>query len=129
MRIIAREGCGALVYMRQEGRGIGLANKIRAYALQADGADTIEANERLHLPVDARQYDVAAAMVRHLGMTSIQLLTNNPDKIESLERLGVKVSGRIPVHIDANPHSADYLNVKRDRMRHQLPEELLVTER
>jgi GTP cyclohydrolase II len=122
---IAREGVGAVLYLRQEGRGIGLANKIRAYALQAHGADTIEANERLHLPVDARQYDVAAEMLRALGVASVRLMTNNPEKQEALSRLGIRVVGRIPVHIGSNPHSAHYLAVKRDRMRHLLPSDLL----
>lgn len=122
--LIGTDGKGVILYLRQEGRGIGLANKIKAYALQANGADTVEANEQLHLPVDARQYDVAAAMLRHLNVRSIKLMTNNPEKVESLERLGISVVGRIPVHIDANQHSVDYLNVKRDRMRHELPEEL-----
>ena len=83
---IARRGFGVVLYLRQEGRGIGLANKIRAYALQALGADTVEANELLHLPVDARQYDVAAAMLRELGVESIELMTNNPAKVDSPAR-------------------------------------------
>lgn len=118
---IARRGIGVLLYLRQEGRGIGLANKIRAYALQALGADTIEANELLHLPVDARQYDVAAAMLQELGVQSVELMTNNPAKIEQLQKLGIDVSGRIPVLVAANPFSASYLEVKRRRMRHELP--------
>jgi GTP cyclohydrolase II len=118
---VARRGIGVILYLRQEGRGIGLANKIRAYALQALGADTIEANELLHLPVDARQYDVAAAMLKELGVQSIELMTNNPSKIEQLATLGVEVERRIPVHIAANPFSASYLEVKRRRMRHELP--------
>jgi GTP cyclohydrolase II len=118
---IAQRGFGVLLYLRQEGRGIGLANKVRAYALQALGADTIEANELLHLPVDARTYDVAAAILRELGVESIELLTNNPDKIASLRRLGLRVEKRIPVHVDANPFSASYLEVKRRRMQHELP--------
>lgn len=121
---IGERGCGVVLYLRQEGRGIGLANKIRAYALQAEGADTVEANERLHLPVDARQYDVAAAILRYLDIQSIHLMTNNPEKVDSLERLGIEVTGRIPVHVPANEHSAGYLMVKRDRMRHALPREL-----
>jgi len=121
---ISEQGRGVILYLRQEGRGIGLANKIRAYALQAEGADTVEANERLHLPVDARQYDVAAAMLKYLNVRSIRLMTNNPEKVESLEQLGIPVIGRIPVHIPANVHSASYLSVKRDRMRHTLPDEL-----
>ncbi|HET9959769.1 MAG TPA: GTP cyclohydrolase II [Polyangiaceae bacterium] len=118
---IARRGSGVLLYLRQEGRGIGLANKVRAYALQALGADTIEANELLHLPVDARTYDVAAAILRELGVESIELLTNNPDKVQSLTRLGIQVERRMPVHIAANPFSASYLEVKRRRMLHDLP--------
>jgi GTP cyclohydrolase II len=118
---IARRGQGILLYLRQEGRGIGLANKVRAYALQALGADTIEANELLHLPVDARQYDVAAAMLRELGVESVELMTNNPKKIESLRELGIQVIKRIPTHVAPNPFSAPYLEVKRRRMKHELP--------
>lgn len=118
---IARRGHGIVLYLRQEGRGIGLANKIKAYALQAMGADTIEANEMLHLPVDARQYDVAKAMLEHLDVTSVELLTNNPDKIEQLQSLGVTVEKRIPVLVAANPFSAGYLDVKRRRMAHEIP--------
>lgn len=118
---VARRGIGVILYLRQEGRGIGLANKIRAYALQALGADTIEANELLHLPVDARQYDVAAAMLRELGIESVELMTNNPTKIEQLQNLGIQVERRIPVLVAANPFSASYLEVKRRRMRHELP--------
>lgn len=119
-RYIGAHG-GAILYLRQEGRGIGLANKIRAYALQARGADTIEANEQLHLPVDARQYDVAVEMIGALGIRSVKLMTNNPEKHEALTRLGVEVTGRIPVQIAPNQHSHSYLSVKRDRMRHFLP--------
>jgi len=121
MAEIAERGRGILLYLRQEGRGIGLANKVRAYALQAMGADTIEANELLHLPVDAREYDVAAAMLRELGVSSIELMTNNPKKIESLSELGIQVVKRIPTHVVPNPFSAPYLEVKRRRMRHELP--------
>ena len=118
---IARRGIGVLLYLRQEGRGIGLANKVRAYALQAKGADTIEANELLHLPVDARTYDVAAAMLRNLGVESVELLTNNPVKVDALKRLGIQVERRVPVLVPANPFSASYLEVKRRRMQHDLP--------
>jgi GTP cyclohydrolase II len=118
---IARRGVGVLLYLRQEGRGIGLANKVRAYALQAKGADTIEANELLHLPVDARSYDVAAAMLRNLGVESVELLTNNPLKLDALRNLGVQVERRVPVLVPANPFSASYLEVKRRRMQHDLP--------
>jgi len=118
---IARRGVGVVLYLRQEGRGIGLANKVRAYALQDKGADTIEANELLHLPVDARSYDVAAAMLRNLGVESIELMTNNPLKLDSMRALGVLVERRLPVLVPANPFSASYLEVKRRRMQHDLP--------
>jgi GTP cyclohydrolase II len=118
---IAEHGAGIVLYLRQEGRGIGLANKVRAYALQAMGADTVEANELLHLPVDARSYDVAAAMLRELGVESIALLTNNPAKLDELQKLGIAVDKRLPVLVAANPFSASYLEVKRRRMQHELP--------
>jgi len=118
---IARRGVGVLLYLRQEGRGIGLANKVRAYALQAEGADTVEANELLHLPVDARTYDVAAAMLRNLAVESVELLTNNPLKLDALRELGIAVERRIPVLVPANPFSASYLEVKRRRLKHDLP--------
>jgi GTP cyclohydrolase II len=118
---IGKRGFGAILYLRQEGRGIGLANKVRAYALQAGGADTIEANEQLHLPVDARSYDVAAAMLRDLGVESIELMTNNPAKVEALRALGIAIERRLPVLVPANQFSAPYLDVKRRRMRHELP--------
>jgi GTP cyclohydrolase II len=118
---IARRGAGVVLYLRQEGRGIGLANKVRAYALQDKGADTVEANELLHLPVDARSYDVAAAMLRNLGVDSIELMTNNPLKLESLRALGVLVERRLPVLVPANPFAASCLEVKRRRMQHDLP--------
>jgi len=118
---IARRGRGVLLYLRQEGRGIGLANKIRAYALQAKGADTVEANKLLHLPVDARQYDMAAAILKDLGVESVELMTNNPDKVDALRRHGVVVEQRIPTLVAANPFSAPYLAVKRQKMQHELP--------
>jgi len=120
-RYVANRGEGVVLYLRQEGRGIGLANKLRAYALQAEGADTVEANELLHLPVDARTYDVAAAMIAYLGIESIQLITNNPEKVSGLRDLGVPISKRIPMVVESNPFSRDYLEVKRDRMAHILP--------
>ena len=121
MGAIARAGAGAILYLRQEGRGIGLANKIRAYALQSDGHDTVDANRLLGLPDDARRYDVAQEMLEHLGVASIRLLTNNPAKIRSLAALGVRVNGRVPVVVAANKHSARYLEAKRVRMEHDLP--------
>jgi GTP cyclohydrolase II len=118
---IVRRGAGAVLYLRQEGRGIGLANKIRAYGLQADGHDTVDANRLLGLPDDARRYDVAARMLEHFGVKSVRLMTNNPEKVRALRSLGVKVTGRIPVLVPANPFSARYLETKRARMAHVLP--------
>jgi GTP cyclohydrolase II len=125
MAAIARAGAGAVLYLRQEGRGIGLANKIRAYALQARGHDTVDANRMLGLPDDARRYDAARDMLAHLGIASVKLMTNNPEKVKALESLGVRVSGRVPVIVPANPHSAGYLEAKRLRMEHDLPAVLL----
>ena len=120
---VERATQGMVIYLRQEGRGIGLINKVRAYQLQEQGADTIEANELLGLPVEGRSYEPAAALLAHLGVQSVKLLTNNPDKIEKLTSLGVKVTGRKPVIVAANPHSARYLSVKRERMAHLLQAE------
>src|SRR5690606_25288708 len=125
---IAKNQCGIVLYLRQEGRGIGISNKIRAYALQDAGADTIEANLKLHLPVDARQYDVAAAMLKELGVKSVRLLTNNPVKLKSLTDLGISVEERIPTLVRANRHSLDYLRVKKVRMLHEIPSESLLPE-
>jgi len=121
---IARRELGVVLYLRQEGRGIGLANKIRAYALQAGGADTVDANRMLGLPDDARRYDMAAPMLRHLGVESVRLMTNNPQKVEDLRGLGVHVVERLPMIVAPNPFSAGYLEAKRLRMRHQLPPRL-----
>jgi GTP cyclohydrolase II len=121
MAEVARRGKGAVLYLRQEGRGIGLANKIRAYALQELGADTIEANRLLHLPVDAREYDVAAAMIRSLGIESVELMTNNPKKLEALRNLGIQIEDRLPVLVEPNRYSAGYLDAKRRHMQHELP--------
>jgi GTP cyclohydrolase II len=120
VRRIAAEPFGAVIYLKQEGRGIGLLNKIKAYQLQDLGLDTIEANQFLDLPVDARDYKVAAKIIELLGIKSILLLTNNPDKIGQLKAEGVEIAGRIPVIIEPNAHSRDYLDVKRDKMGHML---------
>jgi len=111
-------GRGALLYLRQEGRGIGLLNKIRAYALQERGLDTVEANLALGFRDDERDYAVAAHMLHSLGIRSVRLITNNPDKIAQLEAAGVPVVDRIPVVIPANPHDQGYLDVKRGKMGH-----------
>jgi GTP cyclohydrolase II len=118
---VAQAGEGVVLYLRQEGRGIGLANKIRAYGLQAKGHDTVDANRLLELPDDAREYDCAAAMLKHLGVESVRLMTNNPLKVEALEALGVKVEERVSTLIRPNQHSRNYLEAKRLRMNHELP--------
>jgi GTP cyclohydrolase II len=118
--LIAERGRGVLLYLRQEGRGIGLGNKIRAYALQAQGHDTYEANRLLGFPDDLRRYDVAADMLRLLGVRSIELVTNNPLKLAGLIEAGVKVRGRIQLPSPANPHNVEYLRTKRDRTGHTI---------
>jgi len=107
-----------VVYLRQEGRGIGLANKIAAYALQEEGHDTVDANRLLGLPDDQRRYDAAAGILEDIGVLSIQLLTNNPRKLSALRELGVEITARLPVLVGANPHSAGYLQAKSERMGH-----------
>ena len=118
---IAQEGRGVVLYLRQEGRSIGLANKIRAYALQAEGADTVDANRALNLPDDARRYDSATEMLSWLGVRSVRLMTNNPAKIEALRDLGVTVRERVPVVVQAQAFSRAYLATKRTRMQHVIP--------
>ena len=118
LRLIAAAGGGVLLYLRQEGRGIGLANKLRAYALQDRGLDTVEANERLGFADDERDYAHAAAMLRELGIDQVRLLTNNPAKAEGLAAAGVAVAERVAHHMPANPHNADYLAVKRSKSGH-----------
>jgi GTP cyclohydrolase II len=115
---IAAEGAGVLVYLRQEGRGIGLGNKIRAYALQAAGADTVEANLALGFEADERSYDIAGAILRDLGVISVRLMTNNPLKIKGLEDAGVTVADRVSHWVGENQHNAGYLAVKRRKMGH-----------
>jgi GTP cyclohydrolase II len=117
---IAGAGWGVLLYLRQEGRGIGLVNKLRAYALQDQGFDTVDANIRLGFAVDARDFAVAAQMLRLLSVNSVRLLTNNPQKVAGLEAEGIMVAERLPLKIAANPHNADYLETKRERTGHKL---------
>ncbi len=118
----AREegGWGVLLYMRQEGRGIGIVNKLRAYRLQDQGFDTVDANNRLGLPDEARDFPVAARMLDLIGATRIRLLTNNPAKVEALEATGITISERVPHQLPDNPHNAKYLATKRDRSGHLL---------
>ncbi|MCX7090866.1 MAG: 3,4-dihydroxy-2-butanone-4-phosphate synthase [Legionellales bacterium] len=116
---LANEG-GVLIYMRQEGRGVGLANKIKAYSLQDDGLDTVEANEHLGLPVDNRNYAMAFQILKHLGMTTIRLLTNNPFKIAAMEHYGITVSERIPVLVPPTAENKVYLRTKQQKLGHYL---------
>jgi GTP cyclohydrolase II len=118
LKIIGANGGGVLLYLRQEGRGIGLANKLRAYALQDRGLDTVEANRRLGFADDERDYAHAAAILRALGIESVRLLTNNPAKVAGLEAAGIAVVERVPHHMPANPHNADYLATKRKKSGH-----------
>ena len=120
MHAVATEKRGVVMYLRQEGRGIGLGEKIRAYALQERGADTVDANRMLGLPDDARRYHVAAFMCRDLGIDSMQLLTNNPDKVRKLREEGIPVHQRVPVYIEPNVHNVEYLLTKSRRMHHEL---------
>jgi GTP cyclohydrolase II len=120
LALIAKEGWGILLYLRQEGRGIGLINKLRAYALQDQGFDTVDANVRLGFPVDARRFGTAARMLQLLGQHRIRLLTNNPLKVEGLEQADIEVVERVAHHLPPNPHNVQYLNTKRDRTGHKL---------
>ncbi|KQV78233.1 GTP cyclohydrolase II [Rhizobacter sp. Root1221] len=115
---IAKEGRGALVYLRQEGRGIGLVNKIRAYALQQAGADTVDANRLLGLPDDSRDYKMAHDILAALGVSSVRLMTNNPGKVEALRKLGILVTERVELNVGRNPHNHGYLDTKARRMGH-----------
>lgn len=117
---ISGSSWGILLYLRQEGRGIGLINKLRAYALQDQGFDTVDANIRLGFAIDARDFAVAGRMLALLGVEQVKLLTNNPDKVAGLEAQGIRVLERLPLKIAANPHNADYLGTKRDRTGHAL---------
>ncbi|GAC1438055.1 MAG: bifunctional 3,4-dihydroxy-2-butanone-4-phosphate synthase/GTP cyclohydrolase II [Solirubrobacteraceae bacterium] len=117
---IEKEGQGVLLYLSQEGRGIGLLNKLRAYRLQEEGLDTVEANERLGLPADLRDYGIGAQILVDLGLSTIRILTNNPKKIRGLEGYGLSVSAQIPIEHEPNVHNEAYLRTKRERMGHML---------
>jgi 3,4-dihydroxy 2-butanone 4-phosphate synthase/GTP cyclohydrolase II len=120
MHMIAGEGKGVVVYMRQEGRGIGLANKVKAYHLQEQGADTVEANEMLGFKPDLRDYGIGAQILVELGVRKLRLLTNNPKKIKGLEGYGLRVVDRVPIEISANSDNYDYLKTKKEKMGHML---------
>ena len=118
LRLIAKNGCGVVFYLQQEGRGIGLSNKIRAYKLQDQGLDTVEANHQLGFAGDERSYEIVSAMAEYLNIISIDLMTNNPKKIEAIEKSGLKVNKRIPIKIKSNDHNKDYLNTKAKKLGH-----------
>jgi 3,4-dihydroxy 2-butanone 4-phosphate synthase/GTP cyclohydrolase II len=118
MELIAREGKGAVVYLDQEGRGIGLLNKLRAYALQDSGADTVQANERLGFAPDLRNYGIGAQILRDLGLSSIRVMTNNPRKLIGLEGYGLEIVERVPLVTTPDQENRTYLQVKRDKLGH-----------
>jgi 3,4-dihydroxy 2-butanone 4-phosphate synthase/GTP cyclohydrolase II len=120
LTMIQSEGQGVLLYLSQEGRGIGLLNKLRAYKLQEEGFDTVEANLQLGLPADLRDYGIGAQILSDLGLTSIRILTNNPKKISGLSGYGLSVTDQIPIQHMPNPHNEAYLRAKRDKMGHIL---------
>lgn len=120
MEMIAREGCGAIVYQQQEGRGIGIINKIRAYALQDEGADTIEANVRLGLEVDLRCYEQCAEIVRDLGLIQVRVMSNNPEKMQTLKKMGLNVVERVSLCIPPTNEARNYLRTKKQKMGHLL---------
>ncbi|PYK61841.1 MAG: bifunctional 3,4-dihydroxy-2-butanone-4-phosphate synthase/GTP cyclohydrolase II [Verrucomicrobia bacterium] len=120
MRQVAEEGRGAIVYMRQEGRGIGLASKLKAYKLQEQGYDTVEANRKLGYPMDLREYGLGAQILCDLGLKTIRLLTNNPKKVVGLEGYGLEIVEQVPIRVKPNPHNAKYLRVKREKLGHRL---------
>jgi len=123
LRAIAAEGRGVLLYLRQEGRGIGLMNKIRAYELQDGGADTVEANERLGFAADQRDYGICLPMLDHLGIHSLRLMTNNPRKVKALTEMGITVAERVPLHTGHNPHNKLYLATKAGKLGHMMGNE------
>ncbi|MDP5070385.1 MAG: GTP cyclohydrolase II [Congregibacter sp.] len=120
LRAIAHEGRGALLYLRQEGRGIGLLNKIKAYKLQDEGADTVEANERLGFGADMRDYTIVRPMFEHLQIRRVRLMTNNPRKVSALNELGIEVVERVALQCDSNPHNEKYLQTKGSKLGHML---------
>jgi 3,4-dihydroxy 2-butanone 4-phosphate synthase/GTP cyclohydrolase II len=120
MEMIQIEGRGAIVYQQQEGRGIGILNKIRAYALQDEGADTVEANERLGFAVDAREYHQCAEILFDLGLCKVRVMSNNPDKIHALEQAGLRVVERVPIEVEAQVPAAHYLRTKKEKLGHLL---------
>jgi len=120
LKKIANNGSGVVFYLQQEGRGIGLSNKIRAYKLQDEGMDTVEANHQLGFHEDERNYEIVASMAEHLNIHSVNLMTNNPKKIDALEKLGLKINKRIPILSETNEYNKKYLNTKAKKLGHLL---------
>jgi 3,4-dihydroxy 2-butanone 4-phosphate synthase / GTP cyclohydrolase II len=120
MELIEAEGRGAIVYQQQEGRGIGIINKIRAYALQDEGADTVEANEKLGFAVDARLYQQCAEILFDLGLCKVRVMSNNPDKLRALEEAGLRIVERVPIEVEAEQPAAHYLRTKKEKLGHLL---------
>ena len=120
MELIQAEGSGIIVYQQQEGRGIGIVNKIRAYALQDQGADTIEANVKLGFAIDAREYDQCAEVIKQLGARRVRLMSNNPDKVRALRKAGLEVVERVPLEVKASAPAFNYLRTKKEQMGHLL---------
>src|SRR5579862_2113209 len=120
MQIVERNGKGVILYMSQEGRGIGLVNKLKAYQLQEKGLDTVEANLHLGLPMDKRDYGVGAQILRYLGITKLRLLSNNPSKRAGLAGYGIEIMETVPIEIEPNPHNEKYLRTKRDKLGHEI---------
>lgn len=120
MQMVEREGKGAILYMNQEGRGIGLMNKLKAYKLQENGLDTVEANQHLGFPMDKRDYGIGAQMLRYLGITKLRLMSNNPKKRAGLLGYGIEVVEAVPIEITPNPHNEKYLLTKRDKLGHEI---------
>jgi GTP cyclohydrolase II len=118
LALIEKVGRGVILYLRQEGRGIGLTNKIRAYALQDQGHDTVDANLLLNLPIDARSYEMTSVMLDYFKIKTVRLMTNNPLKVESLRELGIDVVERVPLHVGYNPSNLVYIKTKKERMGH-----------
>lgn len=118
MKSVAKEGRGLILYLRQEGRGIGLLNKIKAYSLQDSGADTVEANVQLGFEPDSREYLVCKPMLDHFGIKTLRLMTNNPRKVDALAEMGLDVTEIVPIHTGTNPHNESYLAVKVDKLGH-----------
>lgn len=120
IEMIEAEGRGAIVYQQQEGRGIGIVNKIRAYALQDEGADTVEANEKLGFAVDARQYQQCAEVLFDLGLCKVRVISNNPDKLKALKKAGLQISERVAIEVEAEEPAAHYMRTKKEKMGHLL---------